>query len=75
MHDSAQCVDKLVADQRQAYSYVLKNAEYKKSVKKDIKGRKMTLVGQEEEGEEDMEIWTYHCQDAQVRPQKICFIS
>lgn len=42
-----------------------KNAEYKRSGRKDTKGRKMTLL--EEEEEEDMEMWTYHYQDDQVR--------
>lgn len=36
------------------------NAEYRRSVRNDIKGRKMI---QSQEGEEDMETWTYHCQD------------
>lgn len=63
------------------FSLLEKNAGYKKSARKDIKGRKMTLVEEEREEvkegeeEEDMEIWTYHCQDDQVRVplQNRCF--
>lgn len=40
------------------------NVEYKKSARKDIKGREMTLLE-----EEASEIWTYRCQDDQVRVQ------
>lgn len=47
-------------------------AEYKKSERKGIKERKMTQVEVEQEEEEElhMEIWTYHCQDDQVRFKK-----
>lgn len=46
------------------------NAEYKRSAKKDTKGRKMT-PGEEE----DMEIWAQEYQDDQVRVhlQDECF--
>jgi len=47
-------------------NYVLKNAEYKKSERKDIKGRKMTLVVEEGE-EEDLENWTHRYRDGPVR--------
>lgn len=41
----------------------LKNAEYKKSERKDIKRRKMILVAEEE----DLQNWTRHYQDGLVR--------
>lgn len=61
---SAQSVDICVAYITLFFTFQ-KNAEYKKSVRKDIKGRKMILVEEGEE-EEDLEIWTYRLDD-QVR--------